>query len=156
MARWLNICLWLRSWSQGPGIESRIGLPVGSLLLPLSMSPPLSVCLSWINTYLFLKKTKILNAAYKALLPCLFLSRFTLSLTLCLVSHTVFSSVMSYHYQLLDKPNGFFLYPGLHYWPLLLHWNSLSFIFTLLFCVIFSLIPPNCEHFHYSSLFCSL
>ena len=28
------------------GIESHIGLPVGSLLLPLPMSPPLTLCLS--------------------------------------------------------------------------------------------------------------
>ena len=41
----LSICLRLRLWSQGPGIESRIGLSAGSLLLPL----PLSVCYSWIN-----------------------------------------------------------------------------------------------------------
>ena len=27
----------------------RIGVPTGSLLLPLLVSPPLSVCLSWIN-----------------------------------------------------------------------------------------------------------
>ena len=31
---------------QGPGIESRIGLPMGTLLLPLPMSLPLSLFLS--------------------------------------------------------------------------------------------------------------
>ena len=35
---------WLRSWSQGPGIESHIRLPVRTLLLPLPMSLPLSFC----------------------------------------------------------------------------------------------------------------
>ena len=30
----------------GPGMESLIGLPMGSLLLPLPMTLPLSVCLS--------------------------------------------------------------------------------------------------------------
>ena len=34
-----------QGWSQGPRIKSRIGLPTGSLLLPLPMSLPLSVCL---------------------------------------------------------------------------------------------------------------
>ena len=44
VAQWLSTCLWfrLRSWS--PGIESHIGVPMGSLLLPLPMSLPL--CLS--------------------------------------------------------------------------------------------------------------
>ena len=32
---------------QGPGIESLMGLPVGSLLFPLPMSLPLSVCVSF-------------------------------------------------------------------------------------------------------------
>ena len=45
VAQWLSICLLLRSWYQGPGIESHIRLPTGSLLLPLPMSLPLSVCL---------------------------------------------------------------------------------------------------------------
>ena len=45
VAQWLSICLQLRSWSLGPGIESCIGLPVGSLLLPLSTSLPLSLSL---------------------------------------------------------------------------------------------------------------
>ena len=31
---------------RGPGMESHIGLPAESLLLPLPMSLPLSVCLS--------------------------------------------------------------------------------------------------------------
>ena len=49
MAQWFSIYLWLRSWSQGPGIESWIRLPTGSLLLPLPRSLPLSLSLSWIN-----------------------------------------------------------------------------------------------------------
>ena len=44
-AQGLSICLWLRAWSQGPGIESHIGLPTGGLLLPLPVSLPLSVSL---------------------------------------------------------------------------------------------------------------
>ena len=46
---WLSVFLRLRSWSRGPGIESHIRLPAWSLLLPLPVSLPLSVCLSWIN-----------------------------------------------------------------------------------------------------------
>ena len=42
---WLRACLGLRSWPRGPGMESHIGLPTGSLLLPLPMSLPLSVSL---------------------------------------------------------------------------------------------------------------
>ena len=38
VAQWLTVYLWLRLWSWGPGIESCIGLPAGSLLLPLPMS----------------------------------------------------------------------------------------------------------------------
>ena len=34
---------------RGPGIESHIRLPEWSLLLPLPVSLPLSLCLSWIN-----------------------------------------------------------------------------------------------------------
>ena len=49
VAQWLSVCLWLKEWSRGPGTESLIGLPTGSLLLPLPMSLSLSVCLSWIN-----------------------------------------------------------------------------------------------------------
>ena len=48
VAQWLSVCPQLRSWSQGPGIESHIGFPTGSLLLPLPVSLPLSG-LSWIN-----------------------------------------------------------------------------------------------------------
>ena len=47
VTQWLSVCLWLRSW--GPGIESHIRLHTGSLLLPLPVSLPLSVCLSRIN-----------------------------------------------------------------------------------------------------------
>ena len=49
---WGSVCLWLRSWSWGPRIKSHIKLPTGSLLLPLPVSLPLSVCLSWINKIL--------------------------------------------------------------------------------------------------------
>ena len=49
VAQWLSICLWLRSWAWGPGIQSHIRFPKGSLLLPLPTSLPLSVRLSWIN-----------------------------------------------------------------------------------------------------------
>ena len=52
VAQWLGVCLWLR----GPGIESHITLPAGSLLLPLPVSLPLSVCLSGINKSIFKKK----------------------------------------------------------------------------------------------------
>ena len=38
VAQRLSICLWLRAWSWGPGIESHIGLPAWSLLLPLPVS----------------------------------------------------------------------------------------------------------------------
>ena len=48
---WLSICLWFRSWSQGPGIEPRVGLPAQqSLSLPF-----LSLALSQINK-IFLKR----------------------------------------------------------------------------------------------------
>ena len=56
MAQWLSICLWLRVWSRDPGIEFCIGLPAGRLLLPLPMSLPLSLFLSWINKILKKKK----------------------------------------------------------------------------------------------------
>ena len=45
VAQWLSICLWLRFWSRGPGIEYRIRLPAWSLLLPLPVSLPLSMSL---------------------------------------------------------------------------------------------------------------
>ena len=32
VAQWLAMCLWLKIWSRGPGIESLIGLPARSLL----------------------------------------------------------------------------------------------------------------------------
>ena len=38
VARWVSICLQLRSSPWGPGIESHIEFPTGSLLLPLPMS----------------------------------------------------------------------------------------------------------------------
>ena len=46
-AQWLRICLWLRLWSQCLGIKSHFRLPRGSLLLPLPVSLPLSVCLMY-------------------------------------------------------------------------------------------------------------
>ena len=46
VAQWLSICLWLRSRSQSPGIESHIGLPAWGLFLPLPVSLPLSLGLS--------------------------------------------------------------------------------------------------------------
>ena len=49
VAQWFSTCLWPRAWSWNPGIESHIRLPAWSLLLPLPVSLPLSVCLSWIN-----------------------------------------------------------------------------------------------------------
>ena len=49
VAQWLSVCLWLRSWSWSSGIESRIGLPAGILLLPLPMSLPLSLSLCLMN-----------------------------------------------------------------------------------------------------------
>lgn len=42
--RWLGICLWLRSWLLGPGIETHIGFPAqqrACFPLPLCLSPPL-------------------------------------------------------------------------------------------------------------------
>ena len=49
LAQQLSVCLWLRAWSWSPGIKSHIRLPAWSLLLPLPMSLPLSLCVSWIN-----------------------------------------------------------------------------------------------------------
>ena len=49
MVQWLSVCLWLRWWSRGPGIESHIGLPAGILLLPLPMSLPLCMSHEYIN-----------------------------------------------------------------------------------------------------------
>ena len=48
----VSVCLWLQVWSRVPGIESCLGFPAGSLLLPLPMSLPLSLYLSWINKIL--------------------------------------------------------------------------------------------------------
>ena len=49
VAQWLSICLWLRVWSQGPEIESHIRFSIGNLLLPLPMSLPFSLGLSWVK-----------------------------------------------------------------------------------------------------------
>ena len=54
VAQWLSICLWLRSWSGGPGIKFLTGLPAGSLPVSLPVSLPLSVSL------MNIKKPKIL------------------------------------------------------------------------------------------------
>ena len=60
----LEMLGWLSGWlciplAQGliprSRIESHIGLPVVNLLLPLPMSLPLSLCLSWINKNLLKK-----------------------------------------------------------------------------------------------------
>ena len=56
VAEQLSICLWLRLWSQGPRIKFCIGLPAWSLLLPLHVSLPLFLCLSWINKWNLKKK----------------------------------------------------------------------------------------------------
>ena len=42
---WLSACLWLRAWSWGPGTQSHLGFPAGSLILPLPVSLPLCVSL---------------------------------------------------------------------------------------------------------------
>ena len=47
VAQRLIVCLWLRSWSWGLGIEPRIRIPTGSLPFPL---PP-SLSLSLMNKY---------------------------------------------------------------------------------------------------------
>ena len=57
LAQQFSACLWLRVWSWTPGIESCIELPAWSLLVPLSVSLPLSVCLSWIMNKIFQKKS---------------------------------------------------------------------------------------------------
>ena len=55
---WLSVCLWRRSWFQGPGIEPCMGLPVGKepaspspavLSLACTHSHSLSLALSQIN-----------------------------------------------------------------------------------------------------------
>ena len=46
VAQRFSACLWPRVWSWSPGIESSIRLPAWSLLLPLPVSLPLSLCLS--------------------------------------------------------------------------------------------------------------
>ena len=46
VAQQFGACLWPRAQSWRPGIESHVGLPAWSLLLPLPVSLPLSVCVS--------------------------------------------------------------------------------------------------------------
>ena len=65
MPQWLNICLPLRSWSLGPGMESHIGLPMKSLLLSLPMLLPLSLCLSWIIKILKNKEKENVRRDFK-------------------------------------------------------------------------------------------
>ena len=55
MAQRFGVCLWPRASSWSPGIESHIRLLAWSLLLPLPVSLPLYVCLSWINKIFFKK-----------------------------------------------------------------------------------------------------
>ena len=58
VAQQLSVCLWLRSWPQGPGIQSHIGLLAGSLLLLLTYVSA-SLAVSLMNKYnLFLKSKK--------------------------------------------------------------------------------------------------
>ena len=49
VAQRLGACLWLRARSWSPGIESHVGLPAWSLLLPLPMSLPLYLSVSLMN-----------------------------------------------------------------------------------------------------------
>ena len=51
MTQRLSVSLWLRTWSWRPGTESCVGLPAWSLLLPLPVSLPLSLCLSFIYSW---------------------------------------------------------------------------------------------------------
>ena len=46
VAQRFGACLWPRARSWVPGIESRVGLPAWSLLLPLPVSLPVSLSLS--------------------------------------------------------------------------------------------------------------
>ena len=54
------LCLWLRLWFWGPGIESHVGFPAWSLhlSLPVSLLLCVCVCLSWINEENLKKNTK--------------------------------------------------------------------------------------------------
>ena len=54
MAQQFSACLWPRARSWSPGIESHVGLPAWSLLLPPPVSLPLS--LSIINKSILKKK----------------------------------------------------------------------------------------------------
>ena len=57
VAQWLSVCLWLRWWSWGPGMESCIRLPAGNLFLLY-----LCLCLSLCNSHEWINKTlKILK-----------------------------------------------------------------------------------------------
>ena len=49
VAQWLSICLRLRVCSWDPRIEFHIGIPLGSLSLPLPMFLPLLLCVSLMN-----------------------------------------------------------------------------------------------------------
>ena len=60
VAQRFSAYLWLRAWSWGPGMEHHLRLPRGSLLLPLPVFLPQSVCLSWINKILK-NKSQTLN-----------------------------------------------------------------------------------------------
>ena len=49
VAQWLCVCLWLRSWSWGPGIESCIRFPTRGLFFPVPMPLLLSLSVSLMN-----------------------------------------------------------------------------------------------------------
>ena len=49
VAQQFSACLQPRAWSWRPGIKSHVGLPAWSLLPPLPVPLPLSLCLAWIN-----------------------------------------------------------------------------------------------------------
>ena len=63
MAQWLNVCLWLRALSQGPGIESHNRLPHRESASS-SVYVSVSVSHEWINKilkkkiYLFLERER--------------------------------------------------------------------------------------------------
>ena len=58
VAQRFSACLWPRARSWRLGIESHVGLPAWSLLLPLPVSPPLSFSLCVSYEYINLKKNK--------------------------------------------------------------------------------------------------
>ena len=75
----LSTCLWPRAWSWSPGIQSHIGVPAWSLFLPLPVSLPLSLCLSWINKQNLKKKMTCVQVLAAAWVPVNALSPTTYS-----------------------------------------------------------------------------